>query len=437
MRYIQATLFFLLFVLGFPVLASPISLELTQGVSSAMPIAIVLFAGQEGTPAADNVSTVITADLSNSGQFKALDSQNMSQTPHAAKDVNAAYWRDAKVNDVVVGNVTAQGNDSYKVSFALVSVFNGQAAGNQVLVSNDFTVSGSQLRAVGHHISDIIYQQLTGTRGIFSTHIAYVLVQREPGRNRYALEVSDADGYNPKPLMVSTQPIMSPAWSKDGKQIAYVSFENITAKIYAQDVATGARHIISNYPGINGAPAWSPDSTKLALVLSKSGNPKIYILDIASGQLKQVTQGPSIDTEPSWSPDGNSLIFTSDRGGGPQIYRVTLNSGSVQRLTFNGPYNARGSMTADGQNLVMIHREQGQSYDIAAQDMQSGAITVLSRSGFDASPTVAPNGRMVMYESDVSQQGALGMVSIDGKVRLKIPAKEGSVQDPAWSPYSS
>lgn len=423
-----------LYFLSLPLFAAngPLDLVLTQGVASAIPIAIVPFAGQ------DSVSNVIQADLQNSGQFNTLDPQKMSQTPHKTADVDLDFWRKAQVNAVVVGSVQPSG-DQYQITFSLINVFHNQnAGGNQVLATRTLTVPASEMRAAAHHFSDIIYQQLTGVKGVFSTRIAYVLVQRNPGqKTKYSLQVADMDGYNPRPLLTSTQPIMSPAWAHDGRRIAYVSFENITPQVFVQDVVNGARHAVSNFPGINGAPAWSPDNKQLALVLSKSGNPKIYILNLASGQLKQVTQGSSIDTEPNWSPDGNAIIFTSDRGGGPQVYKLSLSTGTTSRVTFNGNYNARAAYTADGQRLVMIHREEGQMYNIATQDLATGTVQVLSRSGFDASPSVAPNGKMVLFESDASQRGVLGMISIDGKIKLHVPADSGSVQDPAWSPFLS
>lgn len=415
--------------------SGPLNLVLTQGVSSAIPIAIVPFEGQSDSQAPNNISSVVMSDLQNSGQFKVMDPQNMTQTPHKAADVALDYWRQAQMNAVVVGTVQPQGDDSYKVNFALVNVFHGQGQGNnQTLASESFTVPGRQLRSLAHHISDLIYQQLTGVRGVFSTRIAYVLVQRGQ-QSKYSLQVADIDGYNPKPLLTSDQPIMSPAWSHDGKRIAYVSFENVTPQIIVQDVISGSRRAVSSFPGINGAPAWSPDDSQLAVVLSKSGNPKIYVLSLANGQLRQLTQGTSIDTEPNWSPDGKSIIFTSDRGGGPQIYRLTVANGQAQRITFNGPYNARAAFAPNGKNIVMIHRETGSMYNIAAQDLQNGTLQILSRSGYDASPSVAPNGKMVLYES--GKKGVLGMASMDGKVQLQIPAEQGSVQDPAWSPFLS
>lgn len=437
-RSISKTISALLAILIFqsPAFAA-LDLELTQGVSNQLPIAVVPFAGQDDLQASNNISTVINNDLRNSGQFKVMDAQNMTQNPHKANDVNANYWRSANMDNVVVGEVKSVGSDRYQVNFALVNVIKGQADSNQTLITKEFTVTSKELRGLAHHISDLIYQQLTGVKGVFSTRIAYVLVQRNPSaQSKYILQVADVDGYNAKPLLTSNQPIMSPAWAHDGKRIAYVSFENITPRIYIQNVVTGSRQAISDFPGINGAPAWSPDDRKLAIVLSKEGSPKIYTMDLATHSLKQITQGNSIDTEPSFSPDGNSLLFTSDRGGGPQIYQVSVNGGDVKRLTFHGSYNARASFSADGQSIVMINREQGM-YNIAVQDIQSNNVQVLTSSGYDASPSFAPNGRMVLYESNPGQHGILGMVSVDGRVKLQIPAQGGSVQDPAWSPFLS
>ncbi len=412
-----------------------LDLTVTQGVSSALPIAIVPFSGQSDLQAPNNVAGVIMADLQNSGQFKVMDPQTMQQNPHAAAEVDYNYWRKAGNDNVAVGSVNMGASNS-QVKFALLDVFKGQESGNsQLLTQQSFSVANNKLRAVAHHISDIIYQQLTGIRGVFSTRIAYVLVQRgQP--SRYVLDVADADGYNPKPLLVSNQPIMSPAWSHDGTRIAYVSFEKVMPKIFIQNIITGARHSISAFPGINGAPAWSPNDSKLAIVLSKNGNPKIYMMDLGSESLQQVTFGTSIDTEPNWAPDGKSIIFTSDRGGGPQIYQLTLASGKVQRLTFTGDYNARGSFSADGQSIVMIHRANG-NYNIAVQDLQSGALQVITHDGWDTSPSFAPNGRFVLYESDAGHQGVLGIASTDGHITRRLSTQDGSVQDPAWSPFLS
>jgi TolB protein len=334
------------------------------------------------------------------------------------------------------------GSNRYQVSFQLSDVLKGQGASESaqhVLLTQQFNVSDSELRALGHHISDLIYRQITGIRGIFSTRLAYIVVQRSPSKaTQYVLEVSDQDGYNPRPLLISPKPIMSPAWSPNGKQIAFVSFENKHAAIYVENVATGQRQLISEFPGINGAPAWSPDGRKLAIVLSKDGSPNIYFIDLMTRQLTQVTKDWSINTEPSWSPNGSSLIFTSNRSGGPQIYQKNLATGAVTRLTYDGAYNARASFTADSNHIVMLNQES-KLFNVGILDLNTGIFRVLTNSsGTDnESPSMAPNGSMVLYGTIYAGRSVLAMVASDGSVQVRLPARNGEVQDPAWSPFLS
>jgi TolB protein len=405
-----------------------LNLELTQGVDRALPIAVVPFAGDN---LETNVSATVLADLKFSGRFKPIATDNLSQQPHAMADVNYGFWRGQGADYLVVGSAIPMGG-RYKVSFTLLDVV---STGQHVLLQQDFTTGPEGLRRLAHHISDLVYQKITGVRGVFSTKIAYVSVKRWAKRPpEYRLEVADMDGFNPRSLLVSKAPIMSPSWSPDGKQLAYVSFENRRSGIYISDLATGTRRNITSFPGINGAPSFSPDGRQLAMVLSKEDKPKIYVKDLAVGLVRQVTDGWSIDTEPHWSIDGSAIIFTSDRGGNPQIYRQDLATRSAIRLTYNGDYNARASYTPDGNGLVMIHREEGQYY-IAEQDLASGRIVLLSSTGYDQSPSIAPNGSMVIYATQAGGLPVLGISSTDGRVKIRLPARDGDVQEPAWSPF--
>ena len=432
LRYI--IILFLINLWVSPVRAA-LNLELTQGVSNQLPIAIVPFSGSDNLAENGDVSTIIKNDLNNSGQFKVATPQN-GILPYTLSQVSASYWRNKKFDDVVVGQIQTISKGQYRVRVALVNVAQGQS---QALIQQEFTANEAQLRRLSHHISDLIYEKLIGLKGVFSTRIAYILVTDKNSHNRrYSLQVADMDGYNAKPLLISTQPIMSPAWSRDGKRLAYVSFEKVLPRVYIQQVNTGERELVSSYSGINGAPAWSPDDKTLALALSKdSAAPKIYLMNLANKKLRQVTFGLSIDTEPSFSKDGRSLLFTSDRGGGPQIYQLNLRSGSVRRVTYDGNYNARASFANDGKTIVVLNQEQG-SYNIAVQDLNDdNTLQILTHSGYDASPSFAPNGQMLLYESKPGNRSMLGMVSVDGRINLRLPTPQGDVQDPTWSPFMS
>lgn len=398
-----------------------LDLELTQGVNAALPIGINSFgADNQG----QEIGDVINNDLHLSGQFRIIP-------PALGYDAQSiAAWQHAGADSVLSGRVSKIGGNRYEVHFELAD----SSAQGRLLLSKNYQVNDNQLRALAHHISDEVYQKLTGERGIFSTRIAYILVKRGVGRTQYSLEVADMDSSNPQSLLVSSEPIMSPAWSPDGRQIAYVSFEKTRAQIFSVEVATGKRRLLTDFPGINGAPAWSPDGRQLAVVLSKSGTPKVYAVDLATGTMKQLTFGEAIDTEPRYSPDGRSLLFTSGRGGSPQIYRLSLADGGITRVSYSGNYNARSSYTPNQQQVVMLHREERQ-FNIGVQDVSSGRITTLTNSQMDESPTVSPNGRLVLYATRYQDKGVLAISSIDGRIKLRLPSRDGDVQEPAWSPF--
>lgn len=441
-----------------------LNIEITQGMAGAVPIAVPSFEGPKFANQRASVGSVpidlaeiISNDLRTSGRFRPVGG-NMPRMSNNPNDVNLKYWQKQSVENIVIGNVQPMGNNRYNVSFELWDVYKAPKSHQEAIRVQDGelvsemgkpsyvltakryqNISGESLRALAHHISDVVFETLTGIRGAFSTRIAYVLVKpsAEYKGDEYILEVADMDGHNPKLLVKSKEPLMSPSWSPDGKKLAFVSFEKKQSEIYVIDVATGKRELLSTFQGINGAPAWSPDGRKLALVLSKDGSPKIYSMDVGTKRLTKLTQGYSIDTEPAWSPDGRSIFFTSNRGGKPQIYKVSMGNGRVERVTYKGNYNARPSISADGKRMVMIHRDHDNIFRIASQDLITGEVTQLTHADLDESPSLAPNGAMVLYGTHAYGKRVLGVVTIDGRGQLRLPAREGSVQEPAWSPYLS
>ncbi len=406
-----------------PAVGFALDLELTEGVNKAFPMGIDGFGD---TKEARELTKIIAHDLRFSGQFKLIKAPRVADGKPSLR-----LWQQVGADSVLSGTMTPREDGQYAVHVELFDV----AARGRSLILKDYDVMPGDLRRFAHHISDEVYQTLTGVRGVFSTRLAYVLVNREEGEKpTYSLVVSDMDGYNPHALLTSKDPLMSPAWSPNGRELAYVSFEKRRAQVFVVNVETGKRRLITDFDGINGAPAWSPDGRELVVVLSKSGSPKLYSVSLVTGRMKQLTYGSAIDTEPRFSSDGESLLFTSGRGGAPQVYRLSLADGSVHRMTFEGNYNARPSYTPDGRHLVVLHRED-KRFNIAAQDIDTGRFTILTDSDADESPSVAPNGRFVVYATQDKKHGVLAIVSLDGRVNVTLPTREGDVQEPAWSPF--
>jgi TolB protein len=342
-------------------------------------------------------------------------------------------WRVQGMEYVVIGGLRTLSDGNTQLRYYLYDVIN-----QRQMLTDEVSGTRGEWRDLAHHVSDKVFEAITGIRGAFSTRILYVLAENAGSPSaRYSLELADTDGERSRTLYTSDEPIMSPSWGPDGRRVAYVTWQNSRQIIVIQEVLTGERQIFSQFSGINGSPQFSPDGQSLAIVLSQDGNPEIYLKNIQDGRLRRLTRNDiAIDTEPSFSPDGKHLIFTSDRGGAPQIYRLALATNELERLTFEGTYNARARLLPDGQHLVYVHRRNGNDY-IAWQDLARDDVRVLTSTslGRDESPSLAPNGTMLMYATLDRGRGILAVVSIDGRVKYRLPSSSGDVREPAWSPY--
>jgi TolB protein len=400
------------------------------GYDQQTSIAVVPFSQGPEFSNQQPFSEIVEFDLARSGQFAPADRDNMLSHPSRKEDVFFRDWRVLGVEYVVIGRTGVDAAGKLKVDYHLFDVFN-----EREMIADSVTTSRTKWRDAAHHVSDTVFEAITGIQGAFSTRILYVLAQNAGSPNaRYSLEVADADGERASTLFSSTEPLLSASWSPDGRSVTYVSFETGKQTIVLQNLDSGSRQLITDFSGLNGSPVLSPDGRRLALVLSKDGNPEIYVMNLEDRQLRRVTRHHAIDTEPSWTEDGRSLVFTSDRGGRPQIYKVDLSTNFVERLTFEGNYNASAMLLPGGEHLVFVHRREGIDH-IAWQDLTRDDLRVLTQTSLDESPSVAPNGTMLIYATQVQGKGILAVVSIDGRVKYRLPSSFGDVREPAWSPF--
>ena len=399
-----------------------LTIDITTSGGRQIPIAIMPMPGEVAQPQV--VSEVVAADLARTGLFRLVNTLGITPIPTEPSDVNFPDWGGRGADALVIGKVEPSGGGRVEVRFRLFDVQK-----QSQLASFSYVVPPAQLRATAHRIADVIYEKLTGDKGVFSTKITYVVKRT----GRYELQVADADGFNAQSVLASREPIMSPAWSPDGSRIAYVSFDQKKPVVVVQNLAAGTTSVLANYRGNNSAPAWSPDGRSLAVALSKDGLTQIYRVAATGGPAQRLTDSTGIDTQPAYSPDGQWIAFTSDRGGSPQIYRMPAAGGAAQRLTFEGTYNVGPRFSPDGRYIAFVQREGGR-YRIASMELATGQVTSLTDGTLDDSPTYAPNGKMILYETQVGGHGQLAAVSGDGRVRQRLTSSAGDVQDPAWGP---
>jgi TolB protein len=386
-----------------------------------LPVAIVPFRGEAAAP--QKIGAIVQADLVRSGQFRAIDTASAALDENSRPDLSP--WRQKGADALATGSISRLADGRYDVRFRLWDVVRGQDLGGQ-----SYAVPQGDLRLASHRIADYIYEKLTGDKGVFSTRIAYVTKSSQ----RYHLWVADADGENAQAALTSPEPIISPAWSPSGNQLAYVSFESRKPVVYVHDIATGKRRLMANFRGSNSAPAWSPDGKTLAVTLSRDGGSQLFAIDANGGEPRRLQSSSSIDTEPVYAPDGSSIYFVSDRGGSPQIYRMPANGGPANRVTFEGGYNISPSLSPDGRWMAFISRIGG-AFRLHVMDLGSGAVSAISDTQSDESPSFAPNGRLIVYATVAQGREALMTTTVDGRIKARLSGQGGDIREPDWGPF--
>ena len=386
-----------------------------------LPIAVAPFRGEDQSP--QKIGAIVRADLERSGQFRGVDASGVALDETSRPDVSV--WRQKGADSLATGSVTRLADGRFDVRFRLWDVVRGQDLGGQ-----SYSVVAGDLRLAAHRIADFIYEKLTGDKGIFSTRIAYVT----KNGSRYTLWVADADGENAQAALASSEPIISPAWSPSGGQLAYVSFESRKPVVYVHDVASGKRRLIANFRGSNSAPAWAPDGRSLAVTLSRDGGSQLYTIGANGGEPRRLNQNASIDTEPAYAPDGKTIYFVSDRGGAPQIYRMANTGGSATRVTFAGNYNVSPAISPDGRWLAYISRINGE-FKLQIMELTSGNVNSITDTTADEHPSFAPNSRQIVYATKQQGREALMTTTLDGKIKARLAGQGGDIREPSWGPF--
>lgn len=386
-----------------------------------LPIAVAPFKGDDVAP--QHIGAIVQADLERSGQFRLIDASGSGLDENSRPDFS--NWRQKGSDSLASGSISRLADGRYDVRFRLWDVVRGQDLGGQ-----SFAVPASELRLVAHRIADYIYEKLSGDKSVFSTRIAYVTKSGA----KFNLWVADSDGENAQSALSSAEPIISPAWSPSGGQLAYVSFESRKPVIYVHEISSGKRRLVANFKGSNSAPAWSSDGKSLAVTLTRDGASQLYLIDAQGGEPRRLSQSSSIDTEPVFSADGRFIYFVSDRGGSPQIYRMSTSGGSADRVTFSGTYNISPTLSSDGRWLAYVSRIGG-AFKLHTMDLSTGAVTAITDTSADERPSFAPNGRMLVYATRQQNAEALMTSTVDGRIKARLSGQSGDIREPAWGPF--
>jgi TolB protein len=404
---------------------SQFRIEISGVGATQVPVAIPKFRDEDKS--GQTISAIVRADLERSGAFRGIDAPGALDETSQPKLTD---WRARGADALLAGSVSRLADGRFDVRYRLWDAVKGSDLGGQSLA-----VVAADLRLAAHRVADAMYEKLTGERGVFSTRIAYVTRAGGRAGRSYALRVTDADGEGGQVALQSPEPIISPAWSPDGKSIAYVSFETGKAVVWVQEVASGQRRSVANFRGSTSAPAWSPDGATLAVTLTREGQSQLYLMGRDGSNVRRLTTSIGIDTEPEFAPDGRTIYFVSDRGGSPQIYRLPVAGGNAERVTFSGAYNISPALTPDGQTLAFITRNGGGAFRLMSMSLASGSAQGLTDSSDDEHPSFAPNGKLIIYATRAEGRGVLMTTTLDGKIKTRLLSSGADVREPTWGPY--
>ena len=405
--------------------AADIVVNVDQGASQPVPIAIPVFSG----PAvAGDIQKVISNDLQSSGLFRPLDPATFPQVDPNV-NVQPAFdgWKAISAQGLLTGAVTNDADGHLRVDFRLWDVYAGEQ-----LLGLQFTSTPENWRRIAHKVADAVYEKLTGQQGYFDTRIVFVSVSGSPAHRVRRLEIMDQDGFNPSHLTDGGAEVFTPRYSSKGQEITYMALRPSGSTVYILNIETGRQEALGHFPGMVFAPRFSPDGSHVVLSVSRDGNSDIYSLTLATGAIRRLTTDPAIDTSPCYSPDGSQIVFNSDRAGTPELYLMDADGGNVRRISFGQGRYETPVWSPDGK-WIAFNKQTGSDFHIGIMRPDGSGEKLLTTSYMDESPTWAPNSHMIMFSRDTGYGPHLWQADISGRVLKPAPYNLGAT-DPTWSP---
>lgn len=408
----------------------PLKIEITDGVTEPMAIAIPAFHGDAAV--AQQIRDVVAADLTGTGLFREIPRDAQVARPDSFGEAIAYEdWRAVDAQALVSAEVT-QAGDAISVKFRLYDVYAGQAQGDGM----QFDARGSDWRRAAHKIADQIYARLTGEQPYFDSRVAFVQETGPKDARIKRIGVMDYDGQNILWMTDSASLVLAPQFSRDGRRLVYTSFDSGFPQIRVMEVATvTSRALTQDANSMAFSPRFSPDGRWIAYSREQGGNTDIWLMDAASGAQRPLVQSPAIDTAPSFSPDGQRIVFESDRSGSPQLYVVGVDGGEPARISFGDGRYGSPAWSPKG-DLIAFTKQVAERFHIATMRTDGSGEKTLTESFLDESPTWAPNGRVVMFTRVApggNGQPRLHSVDITGR-NMRPLSLDFAASDPSWGP---
>ncbi len=432
MRYSAAMLLVLmLFLTPQTIMAEIKYFDLTNPFLRKIPMAIPQFQSLSADPTGNGQGEAFANELQEmlefSGYFKMLDRGSFLHDPQKSgitkTTINFQNWMTIGAELLITGGLVIDGSNM-SVELRLFDTFK-----SKLLVGKRYRGAVKDRRTVVKRFCSEVMQALTGNAGFFNSRLAFV----SNGTGHKEIYQCDFDGKNVRRVTRKNSITSFPAWSSDGRHLAYTSFVKGPVQIFIRNLKTGAENSVA-YKGVQIAPSWSPNKFELTATLSRGGDQEIYLLTGTGKMIKRLTNSRGIDVDATWSPDGKKIAFVSKRSGKPQIYIKELGSGRVERLTYEGRYNTQPNWSPKGNMIAYSSMAQGE-INIYIIDVEGkNPIQLTYNQADNEAPTWSPDGSLIVFSSTREGGSRIYVMTASGTDQRRLLTMPGEQSHPKWSP---